>query len=99
MTCSGIEPGTHQSALVNVHVLAPKIYDKQFAHKPRLRVRGGVSGLRVVDGSVMPTIVTGNINAPIVMIAERAADFIKQESAVPQFFNSTLSFTHSKENK
>ena len=35
--------------------------------------------LRVVDGSVMPSVVTGNINIPIVMMAERAADFIKQD--------------------
>ncbi len=44
----------------------------------RFRVRG-VSGLRVVDASAMPTVVSGNINIPIVMMAERAADFIKEE--------------------
>ncbi|HEY2000062.1 GMC family oxidoreductase [Paraburkholderia sp.] len=42
---------------------------------PQLRVRG-VSGLRVVDASVMPTVIGGNTNAPTVMIGERAADLI-----------------------
>jgi choline dehydrogenase-like flavoprotein len=36
----------------------------------------GTEGLRVVDGSVMPDLVGGNINAPIVMIAERSADLL-----------------------
>jgi len=40
-----------------------------------LRVRG-VAGLRVVDCSVMPTIIRGNTNAPAVMVGEKAADMI-----------------------
>ena len=42
---------------------------------PELRVRG-VTGLRVVDASVMPTVPRGNTNAPVIAIAERAADLI-----------------------
>ncbi|WIM92818.1 GMC family oxidoreductase N-terminal domain-containing protein [Actinoplanes oblitus] len=46
---------------------------------PRLRVHG-VRGLRVADASVMPSIVAGNTNAATIMIGERAAEFIRQES-------------------
>ncbi|MGV0714761.1 GMC family oxidoreductase N-terminal domain-containing protein [Mycolicibacterium sp. XJ662] len=45
---------------------------------PQLRVRG-IDGLRVVDCSVMPTMVAGNLNGPIMAMAWRAADFILQD--------------------
>lgn len=39
----------------------------------------GVNRLRVVDASVMPQVVRGNPGAPVMMIGEKAADFIKEE--------------------
>jgi choline dehydrogenase-like flavoprotein len=62
-------PGSHFSGTCRMGQDAMAVLDE------RLRVRG-VSGLRVVDGSIMPTLVSGNTNGPIMALAWRAADLI-----------------------
>jgi choline dehydrogenase len=49
---------------------------------PELRVHG-LKGLRVVDASVMPSVTNGNIYAPVLMIAEKAADIIRGDTPLP----------------
>jgi choline dehydrogenase/4-pyridoxate dehydrogenase len=55
--------------------------DEQAVVDAELRVRG-VDNLRVVDASVMPDLVGGNINAPVIMIAEKASDMIRGKRAL-----------------
>jgi len=51
--------------------------DKRAVVDTSLKVNG-IDALRVADASIMPTFVRGNTNAPVMMIAERAADFVKR---------------------
>jgi choline dehydrogenase len=54
-------------------------HDEAAVVDDRLAVHG-IAGLRVVDASIMPRISSGNTNAPTVMIAEKGAEFIRQDS-------------------
>ncbi|KAI5638977.1 GMC oxidoreductase domain-containing protein [Phthorimaea operculella] len=53
-------------------------WDNTAVVDPRLRVYG-ISGLRVIDASVIPVVTRGNLNAPTIMVGEKGADLIKQD--------------------
>jgi choline dehydrogenase len=57
--------------------------DEMSVVDPQTKVHG-IQGLRVVDSSIFPTIPNGNLNAPTIMLAERAADLIKGHSLPPE---------------
>ena len=59
-----------------------QIFDKNAVVSPENLKVHGLNGLRIVDASIMPTLPSGNIEVPIIMIAEKAADMIKKDYGI-----------------
>lgn len=60
-------------------------WDQEAVVDSQLRVYG-IKGLRVIDASIMPNMVSGNTNAPVIMIGEKGADLVKE------FWTKTASY-------
>ena len=74
-----VESAYHPSCTCKMGALS----DPMAVVDPQARVIG-LEGLRVVDSSIMPAITTGNLNAPTIMLAEKAADHIRGANLLPQ---------------
>ena len=64
-------------------------HDEMAVVDPELKVRG-LEGLRVIDASIMPNVISANLNATVMMIAEKASDMVRGKAPLapsrPRFF-------------
>jgi choline dehydrogenase-like flavoprotein len=89
-----VDAADEEKLIANIRARADTIYhpvgtckmgvDDMAVVDAQLRVHG-LSGLRIVDASVFPTLVSGNTNAPTIMLAERAAEWIRGTPQSIQF--------------